>query len=509
MSRLLKSAVISIVIMFLPSMSLAADSFQKLPQGHWAYDAIRQLTAKGIIPPGLANKKEATRYEVAEIICRMLEKTSESSADKRDIEQMKKLAAEFKSEIEEIGVRTDSVERRLVKMENGIGSWNLSGTFIFDAVNSREGGWTNTGAQNEWRKEQMYLYIRRRINENTTFHSEFRMGADGAGSENSEAGLGDISEHILTHFYIDTQLKDYALRIGRFGIDFEDEYGLYIDNDAVFGHFRLDGFRLQRQFGKLRATAIIGRNRSTDDDIADKRDLDNFRTHTIVDLKYDLNDKFFAGFTGYWFMGNDAPKGFEEMNGNTAESTGANDWGIQTYSGYLNWSFLQGAEVKGIYYRQFLGKTVAGNYKDNPQSWKIILDLKQDLLKFGSLWLEYNMHDNNFWNTFPDRYAISGSAHCSVGDNMPYNNETSKYFFANFEHSWNVKLKTGIRYADGNYGTSGIANPYEVGAYITWRMASAVRFQLIYDYVNYGQNSMEEIRSGSDSVIMLRTVVDF
>lgn len=499
-----------IILLCLAAPAFAADPFAKVPAGHWAYDAVRQLASQGLISQNFNGKETVTRYEMANLIAKAVSKAEESHAKGNETELLKKLAAEFKAELEAIGKSTEKMERSIDKIERGIGSWNLAGTFIFDAVRSQNGGWTNKEVRNEWRKEQMYLYLTRRINENTTFYSEFRQGADGAGSEGSEAGMGDIAEHVLTHFYIDTELKDTSIRIGRFGVDFEEDYGLYDDNDGVFGHFRLDGFQLQRQFSKLRATAIVGKNRTTDDDIADNRDLDNFRTHSILDLQYQPNDKFFLGATGYWIIGNSAPAGFTEVNGNTALSTGANDWGIQVYSGYFNWNFAQGAKLKGIYYRQLLGKTVAGDFKDNPQSWKVILDLDQDLLKVGSLWLEYNAHDNNFWNTFPDRYSIAGSAHCSVGDNMPMNSEMSKFIFARFERAWNDKFETGIRYAYGDYGTEGFANPYELGVYLTWHLSPAMNMRLYYDHFDYGQNSSPAADfNGTDNVIMLRTTVEF
>ncbi len=507
----MKKFVLCLVMVLLFAQMSFAAAFDSVPKGHWAYDAVRQLAARGIVSDSFV-EAEFSRFEMAGIILKALSKTEELYGSKEDIQLLKRLYAEFHTELETIGVKTDRLAASVSKIENGIGAWNLSGSFVFDAVHSAKGGWSNKDTKAEWRKEQMYLYLTKRINENTTFYSEFRMGADGAGSEKSQAGLGDISEHMLTHFYVNTVLPwGIDARIGRFGIDFEEEYGMYTDNDAVFGHFRLDGFQLQKQFGALRVTAAVGKNRATDDDTAEGRELDSFRTHSILDLKYEPNEKLMAGMTGYRFIGSNAPEGFKEINGNTAESTGANDWDIQAYSGYFTWRFADGAKLKGVYYRQLLGKTVAGNYRDNPQSWKLILDLDQELLKAGSLWLEYNAHDNSFWNSFPDRYAISGSAHCSVGDNMPENSETSKFFFARFERSWNKRFNTGIRYAYGDYGTEGYAPSYELGVYASYKLNSAVSFELYLDHFDYGESSVasKEVKRGTDNVIQLRTTVKF
>lgn len=510
----MKKVVLCLIfILCCSGTAFASDSFAKLPETHWAYDAVRQLAADGIISESIADGQTVTRYEIASVIAKAADKALSGHCEERSAAILKKLAAEFKDELTALAVNTEKTDKRLTDIEKGIGSWNLSGSFIFDAVRSQEGGWANSGMKNEWRKEQMYLYLTRRINENTTFYSEFRMGADGAGSENSEAGMGDISEHMLTHFYIDTVIPEWNVdaRIGRFGVDFEEEYGLFSDNDVIFGHFRLDGFRLQKRFNKLCATAIIGRNRRTDDDNADFRDQDNFRTHTVLDLKYQPNERCFFGATGYWFLGNDAPKDFVEMNGNTEESTGAKDWDTKTYAGYFGWEFMQGAKLIGLYYRQNNGKTVAGDYKDNPVSWKVVADLGQDLLKFGSVWLEYNRHDNNFWNTYYDRYAIAGSAHCSVGDNMPINGESTNFIFARLEREWNHKFTTGIRYAHADYGTPGYDNTYELGAYAAWKMNSAISFTLYFDHFDYGNSRVQSpvLKYGADNVIMLRTSVEF
>ena len=52
------------------------------------------------------------------------------------------------------------------------------------------------------------------------------------------------------------------MRVGRFTVDFEGDYGLYSDNDALFGDFRTDGFMLTKKWNTLGATAIVGRNDS-------------------------------------------------------------------------------------------------------------------------------------------------------------------------------------------------------------------------------------------------------
>jgi len=124
------------------------DSFKDVPAEHWAYQAVDALRAKGILigyPDGLyRGKRTLTRYEFAVALKRLLDSIGEpgkgpqgepgpagppgpagatgeqgpkgdpgSGIAPDDIEQLKKLAAEFKTELASIGVDLNAVKKKL------------------------------------------------------------------------------------------------------------------------------------------------------------------------------------------------------------------------------------------------------------------------------------------------------------------------------------------------------------------------------------------------------------
>ncbi len=91
----------------------AANPFEDVPADHWAYDAVAQLAADGVIE-GYGDStyrggQEITRYEMAQMIARAMAKGS-SGADKALID---KLAAEFADELQSLGVRVAALEKKV------------------------------------------------------------------------------------------------------------------------------------------------------------------------------------------------------------------------------------------------------------------------------------------------------------------------------------------------------------------------------------------------------------
>ena len=100
-------AVAALVAFAAPAF--AANPFADVPMNHWAYDAVAQLAANGIVvgyPDGAyKGGQPSTRYEVAAIVARALANVDMNKASKQDLEMLKKLVVEFKSELDALGVK--------------------------------------------------------------------------------------------------------------------------------------------------------------------------------------------------------------------------------------------------------------------------------------------------------------------------------------------------------------------------------------------------------------------
>ena len=90
----------------------AANPFADVPADHWAYDAVSQLAADGVIEgygdSTFRGDRNITRYEMAQMVARAMAKSDVSAADKAVLD---KLAAEFSEELNSLGVRVANLER--------------------------------------------------------------------------------------------------------------------------------------------------------------------------------------------------------------------------------------------------------------------------------------------------------------------------------------------------------------------------------------------------------------
>lgn len=527
MKKLSAAILVFILAVVLVPAALAASSpFADLPAGHWAYDAVAQLAADGIVsgyPDGMfKGAQPATRYEVASVVARALAKVDADKASQADLETLKKLTLEFRDELAVLGVRVDGLYKRTAALEENLGGWKLGGQFIFDANFTGEGWYNSNGADNEFDKNLFLLDLMKFIDRNTFFMGRFRSGFMDDGN-----GRGD-SYMKMTLAFVETKLPhDVDLRVGRWFEDFELWNGLYWANyemNSLFGSYRMDGFRLHKNWGQFDATAIAARNSRYDNMMLTILGGGNYiptdteygdYMHYVLNLQWQPNAKFKLGGVGYIW----------NADGGNADRY---DLGLSLYGLYADAALTPSVSLKGIYYWQQLDdgfKNLAsvplskmkGVDDSSPNAWKLVLDVKQELLKFTSLWLEYSQIDNSF--------TLSNQQHVmnwtereytpSITDNRPYGwDGTTKVWMVGAEQRWNGKWTTFEKYEKADYGQDWADDAENFTLGVTYQYTPALAFQLVYDYIDYGDGvsdplSTRSYRSGSDHVLKFRTSVNF
>lgn len=477
MKKLLTAlAVIALIAFSAPAF--AANPFTDIPAGHWAYDSVAQLASRGIISGytdgSFKGVQPMTRYEMASLVARAVAGIEKAGA--QDAELLKKLVLEFKNELDALGVKVANLDKRVALLEDGIGGWKVRGVFRFDAkLGSSDSGdyFYSNGRANQFTKERFRLFLNKTIDENTHFYAQYRAGGSAA------AGMGDTTNGFWSHLYFDTTVfSGMAMRVGRFDVDFEDNYALHNDNASMFGGVRVDGFQFKKSFGALDATGVVGRNSGYvyEDNHGDYM-------HYALNLHFNASEKAMLGATGYWSM--------EDGNANAED--------VSTYGVYAGYDFTPSIGVKGIYYFQSYGDIDAN-------AWKIALNVKQDVLKLTSLWVEYSQEDNTFLGN-ADRYSIGGDY---AGRNKPVGADTtSKYLFVKAAQQWNSKVSTFIRYAKADFGTSGYDDATEWGIGAGYQYTPAIFFELAYDQIDHGNSSAADTVNGKESVVRFRTTVNF
>jgi len=526
MKKILTVLAIAALVAF-AAPAFAANPFMDVPAGHWAYDAVAQLAADGIVsgyPDGaFKGAQPATRYEVASMVARALAKVDMDKASKQDLEMLKKLVMEFKDELDALGVKVDGLDKRVAVLENNLGGWKLRGTFWFDA--SFAGGqdddttaYNESGNKNEFRKEMFRLTLTKQIDENTSFYTQFRTGSQGSGGE---TGLGDEYFRIR-NAWITTKLPyDIDFKFGRIFYNPEGDHGLYVDNDAMFADWRIDGFQFAKTFGTVTAKAWVGRNIATGQDGNSRKsntsvfyneyedaystNADDYGDYMMyaAELFWQPNEKFFGGINGNWVKGDT-----DFRNAYTTKVVEENNYDVKTYDVFASYNFTPSIMLQGTYYWQDLDEDTAAGYTDSPKAWRAALDIKQDVLKFTSLRVEYQQLDNNFQGiNNPYNLGVDSSNAASITDNLKANDGTSKLWFVVANQQWNDKWSSFLRYAHADLDTDNVDDATEWGLGVQYQYTPAMSFRLAYDQVDYGDGAQKY--TDKDHVLQFRTVVNF
>ncbi|MDR3331706.1 MAG: S-layer homology domain-containing protein [Synergistaceae bacterium] len=514
---ILAAAIVALIALAAPAFA-ATNPFMDVPASHWAFDAVAQLAARGVIsgyPEGsFKGSQPSTRYELASIVARALAKVDLDKASKEDVDLLKKLVVEFKDELDVLGVRVDGLDERVATLETDIGGWNITGELNFNAKFGQDNGkdWYADDAdfdgENEFELADYVLWISKRIDENSRFAARLERG--------------DGLETVWANYYVTTKLPwDISLSVGLQDIDWEGDLGLYIDNDAMIGDWTFSMFQFERDWGLANLKFLVGR--VNDDagfpgDLEEDSALEDFagleKFLIAGQANFTFSEKFRAGLLAYYFITDN------EISLPDGKET---DLGLGVFGAYAGYAFTPDIEGKALYYYQTQGDTLAealsgyaANYDDSASAWKVILDIKQDALKFTSLWLEYGQIDNNFltnerFGLYTDdnlgaiKYSGSGT---NLLYNMPYNGNSSKVYGARLDQEWNDKWRTYLRYFAVNHDTDGIDDAANWSVGVGYRLNPAVEFELSYDAIDYGTGAQNE-RNGDDNIIRLSTYVTF
>src|SRR3989454_1829697 len=130
--RTLAVSVAAILVLAVVSPAFA-QPFADVPTDHWAFDAIAELAAKGIIegfPDGtFKGDRGVTRYEVAMIVARILARIEAikipapaaaapaPQVTRADVQTIQRLVNEFRAELAALGVRVTAVEEELTALK--------------------------------------------------------------------------------------------------------------------------------------------------------------------------------------------------------------------------------------------------------------------------------------------------------------------------------------------------------------------------------------------------------
>ena len=238
MKKTLVSALTTALVVGAASTTFAAaNPFSDVPADHWAYDAVTQLAADGVIEgygdTTFRGQQNITRYEMAQMIAKAMARTDVSASDKALID---KLAAEFSDELNNLGVRVSNLERNADMVK-----WNGQARYRYWSQRYEQ----KDGSTKKQNKDQLNFRLEPSAEVNKNWHVKARIDAFMDPSED------ETSDLTVKRVWAQGDYKNFQVKLGKMPFFSTETAGMLFD-DQFSG--------AQVTFGKnLKATLEAGR----------------------------------------------------------------------------------------------------------------------------------------------------------------------------------------------------------------------------------------------------------
>ena len=286
MKKTLVSALTTALVVGAASTTFAAaNPFSDVPADHWAYDAVSQLAADGVIEgygdTTFRGNQNITRYEMAQMIAKAMAKTDVSAADKALID---KLAAEFSDELNNLGVRVSNLERNADMVK-----WNGKAEYTYKSLRNKD---TKDPAEKKHNDDQLLFRLEPSAEVNSNWHVHARLdastdlqqdNADVNGKHGGDNGKQDTDVK-LKRVWAQGNYDNFQVKLGKFA---------QIDDDSIFDT-TFSGAEVK--FGN-KVTFTAGAGRLDADDYVTKKDdvvTDDAANYQYAGLGY-ADGKFVGG----------------------------------------------------------------------------------------------------------------------------------------------------------------------------------------------------------------------
>ena len=371
----------------------AANPFSDVTADDWAYQAVSDLSAQGVVegyPDGtFKGERNMTRFELAQIIARLMAKEDQLNAEQQAT--LDKLAGEYADELANLGVRVANLEKK-------VGNISWSGDARMQYQHNLDGAKDHADSWNG----RMRINVQGQVNDQVTVNGRFVNEMDFKDDKSSSTSMDRIN--------VKWEPNDATyVTIGRQGVAL-DVTGTFWDEDGMY-----DGVTAGWDNGKIGIDAGYGYVANTPW---------NETNHSVAYAKKADSENWFAKLTGH--IGETADvSAFYQSYGKTINNIAykgddkAKVWGVGT-SINLGSNFV----LDGDYVQTQLSGTYAGTKIDNPALWTAGLTYGEvDTDKVGSWSL--GVHYVN-----ADQGSMSlGNTALDMGDQLDFASDTNVKFW--------------------------------------------------------------------------------
>ena len=232
----------------------AANPFSDVTADDWAYQAVSDLSAQGVVegyPDGtFKGERNMTRYELAQIVARLMAKEDQLNAEQQAT--LDKLAGEYADELANLGVRVSNLEKKVGNIYwSGDARMRYQDNSLVTAGKKASDTWDG----------RMRINVKGQVNEKTTVNGRLTYNMNFKDSD-KDSGV-----------YMDTlnvkhQFGDFAVTLGRYANNFGNEYSWRFGDSHNF-----DGAELS--YAKSAFDAKVGFGKwNTNYDSAKQIDID-------------------------------------------------------------------------------------------------------------------------------------------------------------------------------------------------------------------------------------------
>ncbi len=466
-------AVAALVAFAAPAF--AANPFADVPMNHWAYDAVAQLAANGIVvgyPDGAyKGPQAATRYELAAVVARALANVDMNKASKQDLEMLKKLVVEFKSELDALGVKVDKLDARVAVLEERIGGWKFSGNFRFTSKWADDDNPWGVDGDTNWTVDRFRWNIVKYVDDKVTLNVRLQ----GAG--------GDALS--VARAYATIQFPwDITANVGRFPLDWEadfyaTDFAGYNMNDAYVTDFDplSTAYSMNKPFSMGSFEAFVAHEEDPD---GHDYDYYIYGARMAFDMNENLN--LAINYVKY------AYNAFDDFS---------------TLWGDVIVNFNENVAFKGQYFMQDRGDGWSWYGEDSSNAWKAIVTVNQDMLKFTDLWIEYAQLERGFYFANGDPYAWTLGVSSPFLDGGFTNYDTNILNIVAHQ-KWNDQWWTYVRYFAAD--SDSVNDSYKDYTFsVRYNYTPNLWFELGYDKIDPDW----EASDFGDSMVWFRTTVNF
>ena len=319
MKKTLVSALSAALVIGAASTTFAAaNPFSDVPRDHWAYDAVTQLAADGVVEGygdgTYRGDRNITRYEMAQMTAKAMAKGDMSASDKALVDR---LAAEFADELNNLGVRVSNLEKHadMVKWEG-----------VLEYTYTSERFETSRKANGEKRSNDDNLLFRLEPTAEVNDHWSVHARLDAETKMNKDAAEESKDKVTLQRAWAQGDYGDFQVKLGKMELLTAEAYAK--PGALIFDH-HFSGAEIS--FGKdLRVKLQAGR--ISDEDLPN--DPANYQG---AELMY--NGRLTGGI-GYYRM---SSRDYKDFTGGKEK---INIWGVNAGYSFDKNNFLSAAYAR-------------------------------------------------------------------------------------------------------------------------------------------------------------------